>query len=533
MSEGEQWPPFPHIFQTGELILGRYSVNASMYHNMGAGRHVYDAVAVYDVPDLGLHRRDRVVVKVVSPTDAAAAQNEYDLLRATITNWWDASVAEPIEVSGTYIVTRFVEGQSLRDILNKSGGRLTAARAIKLAHSILQGLDVLHRPREEALRGLVHRDIKPENIMVRNPETSEERVVLIDFGISSTVTEAAGGPLVATWPYASPEQRLDPEKISARSDIFATGVVLYEMLSGHRPFGNGIHEFPRDEDVRLLGISCPDGHQRQVDAINDILKRALMMDPSRRYSEALDMSRELELVGSTDFSVILRSDGPILNLGSYPAAPVPPVPVPPVPGTPPNYDSGSGTEIEPQSHGRPGSGTQLNPPHYQPQHNGTTPFYRDPGGNNIFPPPPVYEPSPLDDKYIELINRAIAHRNPHDWGSLVESAAMRHARKTAQEVYQSYPICRFLRLLRRRSWLEARIVRAIDSAGQFVLTSDEVNGLTNDQNALLAREHIARYDAEVRRQAQSDASGTSRRIMFLLSSTGIVILLICIFGSLL
>ena len=526
MSEGEQRPPFPHIFQTGELILGRYSVNASMYHNMGAGRHVYDAVAVYDVPDLGLHRRDRVVVKVVSQTDAAAAQNEYDLLRATITNWWDASVAEPIEVSGTYIVTRFVEGQSLRDILNRSGGRLTAARAIKLAHSILQGLDVLHRPREEALRGLVHRDIKPENIMVRNPETSEERVVLIDFGISSTVTEAAGGPLVATWPYASPEQRLDPEKISARSDIFATGVVLYEMLSGHRPFGNGIHEFPWDEDVRLLGISCPDGRQRQVDAINDILKRALMMDPSRRYSEALDMSRELELVGSTDFRVILRPDGPLLNLGSYPV-------VPPVSDTPPNYGGGSGTEVDPHSHGRPGSDDQLNPPHYHPRHNGTTPFPRDPGGNNIVPPPPVYGPPPLDDKYIELINRAIAHRNPHDWGPLVESAAMRHARKTAQEVYQSYPICRFLRLLRRRSWFDSRIVRAVDSAGQFVLTSDEVNGLTNDQNALLAREHIARYDAEVRRQARDDASRTSKRIMSLLPPIGIVILLICIFGSLL
>ena len=58
-----------------------------------------------------------------------------------------------------------------------------------------------------------------------------------------------------------------------------------------------------------------------------------------------------------------------------------------------------------------------------------------------------------------------------------------------------------------------------------------MNGLTNDQNALLAREHIARYDAEVRRQAQGD--GTSRHTMFLLSFTGIVILLICIFGSLL
>ena len=323
MSEGAQRPPFLHIFQTGELILKRYRINSFMCHNAGANRYVYDAVAVCDDPSLGLHQGDRVVIKVVSPADAAAAQNEYDILRGTITNWWDASVAEPVEVNGTYIVTRFVEGRSLRDILDESGGCLPAARAIKLAHSTLRALDVLHRPREEALRGLVHRDIKPENIMVKNPGTSEERVVLIDFGISSTVTEAAGGPLVATWPYASPEQRLDPEKISARSDIFATGVVLYEMLSGHRPFGNGIHEFPRDEDVRLLGISCPDGSQRQIDTINDILKRALMMDPSQRYSEALDMSRELELVGSTDFRVILRPDGPLLNLGSYPA-PVPP-----------------------------------------------------------------------------------------------------------------------------------------------------------------------------------------------------------------
>lgn len=528
MSEGEQRPPFPHIFQTGELILGRYSVNASMYHNMGAGRHVYDAVAVYDVPDLGLHRRDRVVVKVVSQTDAAAAQNEYDLLRATITNWWDASVAEPIEVSGTYIVTRFVEGQSLRDILNRSGGRLTAARAIKLAHSILQGLDVLHRPREEALRGLVHRDIKPENIMVRNPETSEERVVLIDFGISSTVTEAAGGPLVATWPYASPEQRLDPEAISARSDIFATGVVLYEMLSGRKPFGDGIPQFPRGEDVRIRGLSCPeDEHQKQVDAINSILNRALMMDPSRRYSETRDMSRELELVGSTDFRVALRPDGPILSLGSYPA----PVPLEHDPSAPPNQDGGPGPKTDPQNHGVSGPDTQFDPPHYSPQRGGTIPFPPGPEVDNIILPPPAYEPPPPDDKYIELINRATSHRSSHDWGPLVESAVMRHARKTAQEVYHSHPACRFLYL--RSSWLEARIIRVIDSAGKFLLTDGEVKSLAKDQNALLAREHIARYDDEVRKQAQRDASETSKHIMFLLSLSGIVILLICIFGSLL
>ena len=465
MNEGEQRPPFPHIFQTGELILGRYSVNASMYHNMGAGRHVYDALAVYDVPDLGLHRGDRVVVKVVSPTDAAAAQNEYDLLRATITNWWDASVAEPIEVSGTYIVTRFVEGRSLRDILNRSGGRLTAARAIKLAHSILQGLDVLHRPREEALRGLVHRDIKPENIMVRNPETSEERVVLIDFGISSTVTEAAGGPLVATWPYASPEQRLDPEAISARSDIFATGVVLYEILSGRKPFGDGIPQFPRGEDVRIRGLSCPeDEHQKQVDAINGILNRALMMDPSRRYSETRDMSRELELVGSTDFRVALRPDGPILSLGSYPA----PVPLEPDPSAPPNQDGGPGPKTDPQNHGGSGPDTRFDPPHYLPQRGGTIPFPPGPEVNNIIPPPPAYEPPPPDDKYIELINRATSHRSSHDWGLLVESAVMRHVRKTAREVYHGHPACLFLYL--RSSWLEARIIRAIDSAGKFVLT---------------------------------------------------------------
>ena len=526
MSEGAQWPPFPHIFQTGELILKRYRVNAFMCHNADANRYVYDAVAVCDVPDLGLNQGDRVVIKVVSPADAAAAQNEYNLLHDTIINWWDASVAEPVEVNGTYIVTRFVEGRSLRDILDESGGCLPAAQAINLAHSTLRALDVLHRPREEALRGLVHRDIKPENIMVKNPKTSEERVVLIDFGISSTVTEAADGPLVATWPYASPEQRLDPEEISARSDIFATGIVLYEMLSGHRPFGNGIHQFPRGEDVPLLGISCPDGHQKQVDAINDILNQALMMDPSRRYSEALDMSRKLELVGSTDFRVLLRPDGPILNLGSYPAAP--PEPDPP---TPPNQDGGPGPKTDPQNHGVSGPDTRFDPPHYPPQRGGTIPFPPGPHVNNIIPPPPAYEPPPPDDKYIELINRATSHRSSHDWGPLVESAVMRHVRKTAQEVYHSHPACRFLYL--RSSWLEARIIRAIDSAGKFLLTDGEVKSLTKDQNALLAREHIARYDDEVRKQAQRDASETSKHIMFLLSLSGIVILLICIFGSLL
>ena len=359
MSEGAQRPPFFHVFQTGELILKRYRINSFMCHNAGANRYVYDAVAVCDDPSLGLHQGDRVVIKVVSPADAAAAQNEYDILRGTITNWWDASVAEPVEVNGTYIVTRFVEGRSLRDILDESGGCLPAARAIKLAHSTLRALDVLHRPREEALRGLVHRDIKPENIMVKNPKTPEERVVLIDFGISSTVTEAAGGPLVATWPYASPEQRLDPEAISARSDIFATGVVLYEMLSGRKPFGDGIPQFPRGEDVRIRGLSCPeDEHQKQVDAINSILNRALMMDPSRRYSETRDMSRELELVGSTDFRVALRPDGPILSLGSYPA----PVPLESDPSAPPNQDGGPGPKTDSQNHGGSGPDTRFDPP---------------------------------------------------------------------------------------------------------------------------------------------------------------------------
>ena len=102
MSEGAQRLPFPHIFQTGELILKRYRINSFMCHNAGANRYVYDAVAVCDDPNLGLHQGDRVVIKVVSPADAAAAQNEYDILRGTITNWWDASVAELVEVNGTY-----------------------------------------------------------------------------------------------------------------------------------------------------------------------------------------------------------------------------------------------------------------------------------------------------------------------------------------------------------------------------------------------------------------------------------------------
>jgi len=108
---------------------------------------------------------------------------------------------------------------------------------------------------------------------------------------------------------------------------------------------------------------------------------------------------------------------------------------------------------------------------------------------------------------------------------------MRHVRKTAREVYHGHPACLFLYL--RSSWLEARIIRAIDSAGKFVLTDGEVKSLTKDQNALLAREHIACYDAEVRNRAQKDASETSRCVMSTLLFIGIVILLTWIFGSIL
>jgi eukaryotic-like serine/threonine-protein kinase len=134
-----------------------------------------------------------------------------------------------------YVVQELLEGETLRDEL--SGGRVSPRKAIDYAIQIAQGLAAAHE------KGIVHRDLKPENLFI----TRESRVKILDFGLAKlTQIEGSGslsqlptatepGVVMGTFGYMSPEQ-IKAESVDARSDIFALGVILYEMLSGQRPF---------------------------------------------------------------------------------------------------------------------------------------------------------------------------------------------------------------------------------------------------------------------------------------------------------
>jgi serine/threonine protein kinase len=189
--------------------------------------------------------------------------------------------------SRLYMVSEWVEGRLLRQLLNEIK-KLPPERAIKIALGICNALDYIHS------QGVAHRDLKPENIMV----DSEDNVKLIDFGIAANagsrrltfakLTEAMGTP-----DYISPEQ-VKGGRGDARSDIYALGVMLYEMLTGRIPF-IGPNPFVIMND-RLLNNPIP---PREIDPeispqLQEIIYRAIERDPKRRYASAREFAKDLE-----------------------------------------------------------------------------------------------------------------------------------------------------------------------------------------------------------------------------------------------
>src|SRR4051812_30285008 len=194
------------------------------------------------------------------------------------------------EVDGhLYIAMEFVEGQDVAELLAHEVP-LTLTHKLDIAIGVLQGLAFAHR------RGIVHRDIKPANIRV----DSDGNARIMDFGVahlaSSEMTRS--GVMLGTPSYMAPEQIVGGA-VGPHTDIFSVGAVLYELLTGTRPFAGG----PLQAVMYRVLSETPVPVQQLVPGIsprlNDIVMRALAKEPADRYANALEMANDLVAFRST------------------------------------------------------------------------------------------------------------------------------------------------------------------------------------------------------------------------------------------
>ena len=188
--------------------------------------------------------------------------------------------------SRVYMVMEWCEGRLLRQILSE--GRIEQERAIRIALAVLEALEYIHE------QGVVHRDLKPENIMV----DANDHIKLIDFGIAGDsgarrLTYANFTATMGTADYISPEQ-IKGKRGDGRSDLYAMGVILYEMLTGKLPFtGTNPMEVMND---RLLNYPVPPTVQEPgvSPQLQEVLYRALERDAKNRYGTARDFAHDLQ-----------------------------------------------------------------------------------------------------------------------------------------------------------------------------------------------------------------------------------------------
>lgn len=294
--------------------LGKYEIRGAL------GRGAMGTV--YDGWDPVIERRVAIkTVRLASADDEEAAdalarfkreaQAAGRLVHPNIVGVFDYGETDEL----AFIVMEFVDGRSLKEELaghkQDGGGRMAAADAVRLMEQVLAGLAYSHG------RGVVHRDIKPANIML----TRDNEAKIADFGIarieSSSMTQA--GTVMGTPAYMSPEQ-FRGEAVDRRTDIYSCGVVLFQLLTGERPFEGSMASImhkattttpPRPSD---LAVTAPP----ELDAV---VARAMAKRPADRFDTAAEFAQALR-APPVPAAAVLEDDATTIMPGS--AAPAPP-----------------------------------------------------------------------------------------------------------------------------------------------------------------------------------------------------------------
>ncbi len=191
------------------------------------------------------------------------------------------------ERSRVYMVQEWVDGRLLRAVMNEERP-LGVERATSIILAICDALDAMHKV------GIVHRDLKPENVMI----DAGDRIKIIDFGIAMKedarrITQVGFSSMLGTPDYISPEQ-VQGKRGDQRSDIYALGIMFYEMLTGTVPF-TGANPLAVMNDRLVIDPPPPSAINPEISPeLEEIVFRALEKDPRHRYATASEMAWDLE-----------------------------------------------------------------------------------------------------------------------------------------------------------------------------------------------------------------------------------------------
>jgi serine/threonine protein kinase len=287
----------------GMTLSGRYKIERIIGEGgMGA---VYQAEHT--------HMRKRLAIKVLHPEmsrlSEVVARFEREAMAAAHIDHPNVATATDfgkLDDGSFFLVLEYVEGHSLRDEIGKS--RLELGRALHIVRQIASGLQRAHQ------MGIVHRDLKPENVMLIEKDDDKDFVKVLDFGIAkvpvgelgSSGVKGAGQPVLTqlgmvygTPEYMAPEQALGQD-VDARADIYALGVIAYEMMTGLRPFDS-------DSKVQLLGMHVtapvPPMSAKAPDAnvppdVEAIVIRCLAKESTHRWSDAKELIDAITIVAA-------------------------------------------------------------------------------------------------------------------------------------------------------------------------------------------------------------------------------------------
>ena len=275
-----------HKFEIGDIVGERYRVERVLGAGAMGDVFVAENVAIGTHVAIKVLKRELLADPVFRQRFQQEAQAVATIDHPNVARFLDLIVGDP-----TFLVMEHVAGATL-DALIRAEGRLEPRRAVAIAERLCWALDAAHAA------GVIHRDLKPANVIVSPDREHGETPKLIDFGLAKLAAVTAGekltraGQIVGTPHYMSPEQ-ISRGDVTARSDVYALGCVLYEMLVGKAPFVGA------DDDVQVLYQQLhdlpdpPSKHAPVPPALDEVVLQALAKDPDARFASMRDMAAAL------------------------------------------------------------------------------------------------------------------------------------------------------------------------------------------------------------------------------------------------